>query len=342
MLNRIDPNVSVNHGMPANDILFLATIAFLFATVIGIVGWALSGDLPRRIDSGAASSISTATVASSSAYSVRGTETLAAALHHTDPPKAMLMSAILGLPLLAVLGLLMILFLGGSTKGALGIGLPIISVPLAAQFLDLPLAIGLLTLPMISTNIWQAFEGGSSVPVLRRLWPIIGALVPGTLAGAYILISIDRHLLNAVVGVSLVLIAGLMLCQTQIRFAPSTRRWGGPLIGLSAGLLGGTSGMHGPLLIAYFVGLDLHPDVFVKQISILFLAAAVTLLLTLGSMGSLSTTDLLVSAAAMVPIQLGLLIGGWLRRRIQPAFFRAAVLCVLASGGIDLVRRAFF
>jgi uncharacterized membrane protein YfcA len=271
----------------------------------------------------------------------RATGMVAAAHHHLDPPKAMLVRAILGLPLLAVLGLLTILILGGSTKGALGIGLPIISVPLAAQFLDLPLAIGLLAVPMVSTNIAQAFESGGTMPALRRLWPTISALVLGTLAGAHILISIDRHMLDAIVGVSLVLIAALMLCQPKIRFAPSAEQWGGPLVGLSAGLLGGMSGMFGPPLVAYLVGLDLHPDAFVKQISILFLAATGTLLLALGSMGGLSTTDLLISAAAMIPIQLGLIIGRRLRRRIQPAIFRGAVLSVLAAGGIGLLRQAF-
>jgi uncharacterized membrane protein YfcA len=100
--------------------------------------------------------------------------------------------------------------------------------------------------------------------------------------------------------------------------------------------------MFGPPLIVYLVGLDLHPDLFVKQISILFLAATVTLLVALGTMGGLSTTDLLISAVALLPIQLGLLLGRSLRRRIRPAFFCAAVLCVLAWGGIDLLRRAFF
>jgi uncharacterized protein len=254
----------------------------------------------------------------------------------------MLANTILDLPILAAMGLFAVLVLGGAAKGALGIGLPLVSVPLTAQFLDLPVVIGLLTVPMVTTNIGQAFEGGGTVLVLRRLWPMLGALVLGTLAGTHLLISTDRHMLNGVVGVALVLLAAVMLCQPRIRLSPRLQRWGGPLIGVSAGLLGGMSGMFGPPLIAYLVGLDLHPDLFVKQISILFLAATVTLLLALGTMGGLTMTDLLISTAALIPIQLGLMIGRWLRRLIRPAFFRAAVLCVLAGGGIDLLRRAFF
>ena len=108
----------------------------------------------------------------------------------------MLTRAILDLPLLGALGLLVVLVLGGSAKGALGIGLPLVSVPLTLQFLDLPVVIGLLTVPMVATNIGQAFEGGGTILALRRLWPIIGALVLGTFAGAHILLTIDRHALN--------------------------------------------------------------------------------------------------------------------------------------------------
>lgn len=77
-----------------------------------------------------------------------------------------------------------------------------------------------------------------------------------------------------------------------------------------------------------------------KQISLLFLAATGMLLFALGSMGSLSALDLLISAAAMLPIQMGLIIGRARRRRIRPRTFRIVVLCVVAYGGVDL-RRAF-
>ena len=75
-------------------------------------------------------------------------------------------------------------------------------------------------------------------------------------------------------------------------------------------------------------------------ISILFLAATGTLLLVLGGSGSLSLLDVAISAAAMVPIQCGVVLGRWLRGRCPPAVFRALVLGVLACGGLDMLRRA--
>jgi len=52
--------------------------------------------------------------------------------------------------------------------------------------------------------------------------------------------------------------------------------------------------------------------------------------------------DMIVSAAAIIPIQAGMPFGRWLRRRTHPRWFRIAVLVVLALGGLDMLRRALF
>ncbi|HYM72545.1 MAG TPA: TSUP family transporter, partial [Stellaceae bacterium] len=119
-------------------------------------------------------------------------------------------------------------------------------------------------------------------------------------------------------------------------------RLAGPLVGLVAGVLGGMSAMFGPPMIAYLVGLGTDPASFVKQMAILALAASTTLLLALSGAGALSPVDLAISGAALIPIQLGMPAGRWLRGRIKPGVFRIAVLAVLAGGGLDLLRRTWF
>jgi uncharacterized membrane protein YfcA len=56
----------------------------------------------------------------------------------------------------------------------------------------------------------------------------------------------------------------------------------------------------------------------------------------------MSWSDIGISAVAILPIQAGMPIGRWLRRRTKPQWFRVAVLVVLALGGVDMLRRAFF
>jgi uncharacterized protein len=253
----------------------------------------------------------------------------------------MLTRAILGLPVAADAGLAAVLLLGGVVKGALGVGLPLVLVPLTAQFLDLPVAVALLTVPMVVTNIGQALEGGRTAAAVRRLLPILGTLVLGTLIGAHLLVSVDRRTLDIIVGTAFVLLATMLLCLPRIRIGAGAECWASPLVGLLAGLLGGVSAMFGPPLIAYQIGLGVDPGTFVKHMAILAFTATATLLLALGGSGALTPADLLISTAAIIPIQLGMPLGRWLRGRVPPALFRAAVLCTLAWAGLDMLRRAF-
>ncbi len=102
------------------------------------------------------------------------------------------------------------------------------------------------------------------------------------------------------------------------------------------------SAIFGPPMIAYQLSLGIDPATFVKRMAILALTASLTLLIALGGAGALSPADFLASAAGMIPIQLGMPAGRWLRGRIRPEVFRVLVIAVLAAGGLDLLRKACF
>jgi uncharacterized protein len=252
----------------------------------------------------------------------------------------MITNAILSLSPLAMAALVAIFVLAGVVKGITGIGLPLVLVPLTAQFVDMPVTVALVTVPMVATNVGQAMEGGRTVATIRSLLPILGFVVIGLLIGVHLLLSIDRHLLRLVLGVSFVALAALLMFVRRFRIADATARWAGPVVGLAAGVLGGMSAIFGPPMIAYLVGRGTDPDSFVKQMAIFSFAASLTMLIALGGSGEMSGMDFVISALATIPIQAGMPAGRWLRRRTKPQWFRIAVLIVLALGGLDMLRRA--
>jgi uncharacterized protein len=254
----------------------------------------------------------------------------------------MITHAILGLSPAALTGLVAVFVLGGVVKGVTGVGLPLVLVPLTAQFLSVPAAVALLTVPMVATNITQAMEGGHTAAAIRRMWPILVFVVVGLLIGVHLLLSIDRRRLSLVLGISFLALAALLVLMPRVRISDATARWVGPLVGFAAGVLGGMSAMFGPPMIAYLVGRGTEPDSFVKQMAIFAFTASLTMLLALGGSGAMSGTDMLASAIAILPIQAGMPLGRWLRRRTKPRWFRIAVLLVLATGGLDMLRRALF
>jgi uncharacterized membrane protein YfcA len=252
----------------------------------------------------------------------------------------MLTQEILALPIPALAGLTAVYVFGGVVKGVTGVGLPLVLVPLTAQFVPIPVAVALLTVPMVATNITQAAEGGHTLAAVRRLLPILLCVVIGLLIGVRLLLTIDRRLLSLVLGVSFLALAALLLLMPHVRLAEATARWVGPVVGLAAGILGGMSAMFGPPMIAYLVGRGTEPDSFVKQMAIFAFTASLTMLVALGVSGRMTGPDMIVSAAAIIPIQAGMPLGRWLRRRTQPRWFRLAVLVILALGGIDMLHRA--
>ena len=218
---------------------------------------------------------------------------------------------------------------------------PLVLVPLTAQFIPVAEAVALLSVPMVVTNVTQAAEGRHTLSAVRGLWPILLFLIAGTAIGVHLLVTIDRRILSLVLGLCFLGLSVLLLVMPRVRLKPNTARWMGPFVGLGAGVIGGMSAMFGPPMIAYLVGLGTDADSFVKQMAIFAFTAALSMLLALGSSGTLSGLDLVVSLAAVVPILLGMPIGRWLRRRIRPTVFRGLVLVVLAAGGIDLLHRAW-
>jgi len=251
----------------------------------------------------------------------------------------MISHAVLGLHPVALAGLAAIFVLGGVVKGVTGVGLPLVLVPLTAQFVDMPVTVALLTIPMVATNVTQALEGGHTAAAIHRLLPVLVSLVIGLFVGVHLLLTIDRRVLSLILGVSFLFLAALLTFTPRVRIADGTARWAGPAVGLAAGVLGGMSAMFGPPMIAYLVGRGTDPDSFVKQMAIFAFTASLTMLLALGGSGRMSGADMLISAVAIAPIQVGMPLGRWLRRRTKPQWFRVAVLVVLALGGLDMLRR---
>lgn len=232
------------------------------------------------------------------------------------------------------------LLAGGLVKGAMGLGLPLAAVPLLSFAVDLPTAVSLMIVPILTSNLKQAAVGGNFPAVLRRFWPMIAALLAGVFLGVTLLVSADPRLLKSLVGLAVIAVAVFMLIQPQIAIsAPLERRLALP-VGLVSGLLGGIASLFGPPIAIYMVGLRLPPDQFVRSISALYFCAAVALLIAMGSAGPLTLATLGASALAALPVHAGMLVGERARSLLSGKSLRSAVLMLLVLTGLELIRSA--
>lgn len=233
------------------------------------------------------------------------------------------------------------LVVGGIVKGVTAIGLPIVTIAITLNFLEPRLAIALVVVPILVTNLWQAVRAGSPAEPMRRFWVMILFFLAFLWLGSLLLARLDTGVLFGILGTVVTGFAVLNLWRPRPHaLAPGTERWAGPLAGTLGGLLGGISTIWGPPMMMYFVLLKLSKEEWVRAVGLVWFIGAVPLTLFYWQNGVLTPERFQLSAAACVPGMLGILIGERLRRHIPEEMFRKGMLAALCIIGLNLIRRA--
>lgn len=221
------------------------------------------------------------------------------------------------------------LLTGGLVKGALGVGLPLVAVPLLSLGMPPHLAIALLVVPVLASNFWQAVEGGRLVPSLQRFGGLIAAQFLATVLTVRMTLALSASQLSAMLASAVLLAVALMAWKPTLQISASRERAVGVGVGLLSGLLGGVSSLTGPVIITYLMALRLRRDEFVGSISIIYLSAALPLYGAMLLFGRLGPTELTGSLLALVPMAAGLLAGKALRQHLDDNRFRRVLLVFL-------------
>ena len=227
---------------------------------------------------------------------------------------------------------------GGIVKGVISLGLPLIAVPLLMFVVDVKVAIALLMVPLVLSNVLQAVEGEGTAALLRRFWPLLLALAVGTLIGTALFAALDNKTLYLTIGPLAVLFAAASYLHPNLAVPPRSERWLGPTIGFVSGVMGGMTTFFGPALSAYVIGLHLGRDTFVKGISIIYVFAASFLMLGGIAHGYAGARLLLLSCLGLIPVYLGMRIGARIRHRTDPEKFRVLVLGAVCLTGFNMIR----
>jgi hypothetical protein len=229
---------------------------------------------------------------------------------------------------------------GGLTKGFAGSGLPTVSVATMAIVIDVPAAVALMPISLMVTNARQAFRGGYMRDAMRRFWPLLVCLPFGTVLGVKILTGIDPRTVSGLVGTIVVVFALLSQFRFEWRLSPRRDRQLQPLVGLSAGVIGGISSIFAPPIIMHLMSLRLPKDEFVGTVGLAYLVGVVPMTLALLAFGRFGRAEALWGAATLVPVLAGMFLGERLRGRVSDTGFRRFILVLLLLSGLNLIRQA--
>lgn len=219
---------------------------------------------------------------------------------------------------------------GGLVKGTLGVGLPLVVVPLLSLIMPAPQAMGLLVLPVLLSNALQAIEGGRLRYALARFWPVMLAQLVATVAAVHLSMQMSLKALNGAIALTVISAVVLMAVQPKGEVSPRHQAWAGPVVGAIAGLLAGLSSLTGPILIAYLMALRLKRDEFVGSISIIYLVGAVPMYGSMLAWGRFGWAEVGWSVLALAPMYLGMRAGAAIRHRLSEIVFRRMLLAFLS------------
>ena len=232
-------------------------------------------------------------------------------------------------------------FAGGAIKGVAALGLPLVAIPLLTLVVGLKHAVALLVVPMIVANLVQSFQGGHFRRSLRQFRVLAATVFVFTLVGTRLLVSVPQRTLELAIGMSLIVLPLAMYFRPGLELKPAQRRWGDPLVGVFAGLLGGIAAYYGPPLMIYVLGMRLPKEEFTSGISLLYWIAALALFIGVYGSGVADPSLLAISVLLLLPVGAGM----WLGQRVQlrlsePAFARLLVAVYLATGATFLIEAA--
>lgn len=233
--------------------------------------------------------------------------------------------------LVELLALLAVVAVAALVQGAVGFGMNLLLVPVVAIVVPdaIPAATLLLTMPLT----WaMAVHERDHVHGATVGWITLGRL-PGTLVGAWLVASLTPDAIGALAGALVVVAVAASLVAPPVPVTPANSA----LAGVASGTMGTAVSIGGPplaLLLQHHTGPQIRGTLAAAFVVGGLMSAAA---LALG--GEIHAWHLVLTAALLPGVAVGLLASVRLRRRLDGAWVRPAVLVVAAVTGAAAVAR---
>lgn len=233
------------------------------------------------------------------------------------------------------------LALAGFVKGAIGLGLPIVSVPVLAAFVGLPHAVALVAAPLILTNMQQVWQFRAERHHARVMRPLLVSCAIGIAIGTSLLVQVDERYLSAVLGLLILVYGGLYVLRPDTHLGARAAQGLAVPVGLTGGALQGMTGISAPVSLVYLHALRWPRPKFMFAVSATYLTFGVAQSVSLTLVGLMTPQIFLLSCLTMVPIGVCMAVGQRLGRHFSKALFERLVLGLMVLLGLRMLWVAF-
>lgn len=229
------------------------------------------------------------------------------------------------------------LALGGLLKGVTGAGAPVIAVPVLAAFFDIRLAVILMVIPNMSTNLSQIWFFWKNMPPGRFAWDFAISGAVGAAVGTLFLKWLPLDVLELVLALVVLGYVALRIVRRDFKLAESlAHRVAIPVGGIS-GVLQGATGISAPVSVTFLNAMRLDRHVFIPTISLFFISMTLAQLPMLLATGLMTMPLFGASVLAIIPLISSMYLGESLARHIPPKLFDQLILGALTLLALRLL-----
>ena len=220
-----------------------------------------------------------------------------------------------------------IALLASTCQSVTGFGFAPVMTPLLALAWDVKLAVATSMVLGTVNLVLLLFEVRGQVSMARVLWLLAG-FIAGVPVGVILLERLDADTLKVMVATTVIVASTLFYVSPSFGGGEDTRT-GRLIAGALSGSIGSSTSLSAPPIVLYLVGRGLDMASFRATTLVFFLPSNIVIILALAFVGRITGDVLLLSAAALPALALGVAAGAWLRRHVQPERFRVLVLAIL-------------
>ncbi len=211
--------------------------------------------------------------------------------------------------------------LAASVNGALGYGYSSISVPIALFVIAGRVLNPALVIIEVAINVyalwWNRRAAGR---VLRRVLPLIVGLVPGVIAGAFLLDHVSPS--NVKLGAFVFLLPLILIQAAGIRWPIAREKTAAVPLGGGVGLLYGLTTISGPPLALFWNNQGLAKDDFKLGLAVVRTIESVCALCAYAYLGLLTRESAGLLPWLLPGVLIGFPIGHWIVGRVGTETFR--------------------
>ena len=241
-----------------------------------------------------------------------------------------------------ILAILVTFLFAGMIKGIIGLGLPTVSLAVLTVIIGLPNAMALILIPSFITNLWQAMVGGNGRVILRRIWVFLLMASSTVWLGAEAISRVDLPILSGLLGVLIVVYSIISIAGLRFTVTKSQETWLGPVAGIINGILTGMTGSFVVPGVFYLSTIGLSRDRLVQAMGMLFTLSTLSLGISLQTNNLLTVELGQMSAAALLPAIIGMVIGQRIRHKLSENLFKRLFFISLLVLGCYIIISAIY